>query len=98
MTDADERLAAALRHDAPPPRDARFRLQVIERRERRRFRRRAVGSLTAVTGVAVTSVLAVGAGADAYGAGSVLLFALVLVSAAVVHLPAFGRLLRGLSV
>jgi len=40
MTNIDERITAALQHDAPPPRDPRFRIQLLERRERQRFRRR----------------------------------------------------------
>ena len=98
MTNADERIAAALRHDAPPPRDPVFRLQVIERRERQRFRRRARQAFAGAAAVAVVSALTVREGDEAYAAGSVLLFALVVVTAAVVHLPGFGRLIRRLSV
>lgn len=38
MTTADERLAALLREDAPPSRDAAFRIAVMEGIERRRAR------------------------------------------------------------
>ena len=38
----DERLAAALAADAPPERDALFRLDVLARLERARFQRRIV--------------------------------------------------------
>jgi hypothetical protein len=98
MTQVDERITAALRHDAPPPRDPAFRLQVLERRERQLFRRRARQALASAAGVAVVSVLTVRGGSEAYMAGSVLLFALVVVTTAVVYLPGFGRLLRNLSV
>lgn len=98
MRRSDERIAAALRQDAPPARDPMFRLQVLERRERQRFRRRALGSLATGATVAVILALGILTGRDAYAAGSVLLFALVLVMAVVVYLPGFGRLLRHLSV
>jgi len=98
MTNPDERITAALRHDAPAPRDPVFRLQVLERRERQRFRRRAWGSLAATVAVAVLSALTATAGGEAYTAGSVLLFALVLITVAVVYLPGFERLIRRLSV
>lgn len=42
MSDVDARLAAALGADAPPERDALFRLDVLARIERARFRRRIV--------------------------------------------------------
>ena len=40
MSDTDARLAAALEADTPPERDALFRLDVLARIERARFRRR----------------------------------------------------------
>jgi hypothetical protein len=42
------------------------------------------------------STLTAAAGGEGYIAGSVLLFALALVMAAVVYLPVFGRLVRQL--
>lgn len=98
MTNADQRITAALQHDAPPPRDPVFRLQVLERRERQRFRRRGLHALTAGAAVAVVSALTVRASGEAYTAGSVLLFALVLITGAVVYLPEFGRLIRRLTI
>jgi len=56
MTNIDERIATALQHDAPPPRDPMFRIQLLERRERQRFRRRALQALAG--GVAVLAVSA----------------------------------------
>ena len=98
MMNADDRITTALRADAPPLRDSVFRLQVLERRERQRFQRRALGSLAAGTGVTATSVLAVASGGEAYIAGSALLFALVVSTGALVYLPGFGRLIRQLSI
>jgi hypothetical protein len=98
MTRIDQRIADALQRDAPPPRDPAFRYQVLERREQQRFRRRALGSLAAAAAVAVVSALSITAGGESYTAGSVLLFALVLVLGGVVYLPGFGRLMRHFSV
>src|SRR5215470_1879634 len=55
MSDLDGRLAEALRTDAPPARDPVFRVEVLTRLERARFRRRA--ALT-VAVAAVAAVLA----------------------------------------
>lgn len=98
MTSIDERIAAALRHDAPPPRDAAFRVQVLERRERQLFRRRSRQAMAAGTAVAVTTALTVSSGGEAYAAGSALLGGLVLVMTGVVYLPTFGRLIASLRV
>ena len=96
MTNIDERIAAALQHDAPPPRDPLFRIQLLERRERQQFRRHVLQVLAGGGAVLVVSALTVSAGSMAYVAGSVLLFALVLVTGAI-YLPVFGRLIRRLS-
>ena len=93
----DERIATTLQHDAPAPRDPLFRFQVLERRERQRFRRRALAALAAMAGVLIVSALTLSAGSMAYVAGSVLLFALVLVTGAV-YVPEFGRLISRLSI
>ena len=93
----DERIATALQHDAPPPRDPLFRFQVLERRERQQFRRRTLQALAGGVAVLVVSALTVSAGSMAYVAGSVLLLALVLVTGAV-YLPEFGRLVSRLSI
>ena len=97
MTNLDERITSALQHDAPPPRDPVFRIQLLERRERQRFRRRTRQALAGGAAVLIVSALTVSAGSMAYVAGSVLLFALVLVTGAVV-MPEFGRLIRSLSI
>ena len=96
MTNIDERITAALHHDAPPPRDPLFRIQLLERRERQRFRRRTQQALAGAAAVLIVSALTASAGSMAYVAGSVLLFALVLVTGAVA-MPEFGRLIRRLS-
>jgi hypothetical protein len=98
MTNVDERITAALQHDAAPPRDPVFRLRVLERREQQRFRRRSLHALAAGAAVAVIAALAVSGGAQEYTAGIVLLCALVLTTGGVVYLPEFGRLIRRLSI
>jgi hypothetical protein len=93
----DERITAALQHDAPPPRDPMFRIQLLERAEHQRFCRRVLQALAGGAAVLVVSALTVMAGSMAYVAGSVLLFALVLVTGAI-YLPEFGRLIGRLSI
>ena len=97
MMNIDDRITAALQHDAPPPRDPVFRIQLLERRERQRFRRRTQQAVAGGAAVLIVSALTVSAGSMAYVAGSVLLFALVLVTGAVA-MPEFGRLIRRLSI
>lgn len=75
MTDApDDRLTVLLQESAPPARDPLFRLQVIERRERARFRRRAAALLAAAFALAlVAGVMVPAAGLPvAWGAGLLL--------------------------
>jgi len=56
MSDLDDRLTAALNADPPPPRDAKFRLEVLLRIERERFTRRIVRTLILVFASAVFTV------------------------------------------
>jgi hypothetical protein len=98
VTNTDQRLTTALLQAAPPARDPAFRLQVLERRERQRFRRHALSAVAAAAATVLISVmmlLAVGGG-RVYTAGSVMLFAIVLVTAGA-YLPVFGRLMRRVS-
>jgi hypothetical protein len=48
--------------------------------------------------VALVSALTVSASGEAYTAGSVLLFALVLITGGLVYVPQFGRLIRRLTI
>ena len=45
MSDLDNRLTAALSADPPPSRDAKFRVEVLLRIERARFKRRVIRTL-----------------------------------------------------
>jgi hypothetical protein len=98
MTDIDARITAALQHDAPSPRDPLFRVSVLERRERQRFRRRTRQAIAGGATLTMVSALTMGTGGDAYTAGSVLVFALAFVTGVVLYLPQFGRLIRRLSI
>jgi hypothetical protein len=64
MSETETRLAAALHADAPPARDAGFRVDVLVRLERARFRRRVaravvvaavIGAVSALTAPAITA-------------------------------------------
>jgi hypothetical protein len=47
VTDLDARLTAALQADTPPGRDPLFRIEVLQRRERARFRRQLLLAILA---------------------------------------------------
>jgi len=64
MSDRDARLAEALRADAPPARDPIFRVEVLTRLERARFRRRA----SAIVAVAVVAAIVAAMNAPAFDA------------------------------
>jgi FtsH-binding integral membrane protein len=53
MSDPDIKLTAALNADAPPARDAKFRVEVLLRIERARFRRRIFRTLAVAFAAAV---------------------------------------------
>jgi hypothetical protein len=61
MSDVDARLTAALGADAPPERDALFRLDVLARIERARFQRR----IAMPTAIALVAVMLVAVNAQA---------------------------------
>jgi hypothetical protein len=57
MSDLDARLAEALRPDAPPVRDPIFRVEVLTRLERARFKRRAAFTVALAAVAAVLAAL-----------------------------------------
>ena len=57
MTDLETRLTAALHADAPPARDAMFRVKVLVRLEQARFRRRVRMSVLVAAVMAVLAAL-----------------------------------------
>jgi hypothetical protein len=84
MSDPDIRLKAAIHADPPPARDAKFRVEVLLRLERARFKRRVV--MTLAIAFATVSLLAINAQAieawittDIWRLGMVAFAAVVLV-------------------
>ena len=84
MSDPDIRLKAAIHADPPPARDAKFRVEVLLRLERARFKRRVV--MTLGIAFATVSLLAINAQAieawittDIWRLGMVAFAAVVLV-------------------
>lgn len=83
--DLDQRLAAFLREGAPPRSDPLFRVRVLQRLERRRFRRRLYTLGVAACGAVVMAGL--GAGAEGAPRAGVVLFAAVAAISCLVHAP-----------
>jgi hypothetical protein len=92
--DLDERIATVLRENAPPQRDAMFRIAVLERLERQRFKRRL--SLLAVAAAAVVVLVSLGYGARSNASGSigVLLLCAVLAVSVFRHAPVLTHFAR----
>jgi hypothetical protein len=86
----DERLTQLLLRNAPPLRDPLFRVQVLERRERQRFRRSVVHLLGSVSTLAVT--LAVGINMDE--AARIAVLGAAAAVAVAFHVPLIVRLWR----
>jgi hypothetical protein len=94
IRDDDAILRELLRRNAPPARDPLFRVLVHERRERARFRRRAlVTSAIALAAIAVAVVSTGAPSPSAADAARVLFFGIVLSLAAHWHAPELARLL-----
>jgi hypothetical protein len=96
MSELEQRLGAALGADAPPARDALFRLEVLVRRERARFRGQLTRALALVLAVGVLAALnaqAIGAWIGADPARLVVVSALFsgAVLAALPRVRAFAR-------
>jgi hypothetical protein len=89
----DERLAALLNEGAPPKSDPVFRIGVLERRERQRFRRKSI-SLAVFAAALVASVWAAsGVGASLAEAAALALLC-ISVGALVVYAPVVTHILR----
>ena len=99
MTELESRLRAALGAETPPARDALFRLEVLVRRERGRFRRQLtliVGAVFAAAGLVGLNAQALGAwvGADPARFVVVAALAVAAVLAALPGVRAFARRLE----
>ena len=95
MNDIDRQLAVILREGAPPRRDPLFRVRVLQRLERRRFRRRLY-----VLGIAACGAVAIaglGAGGDVTASVGVVLFCAVAAIACLVHAPVVAHFWRRLT-
>jgi len=57
MTDLETRLTAALHADAPPTRDAMFRMQVLVRLEQARFKRRVARAVVVAAALGLVAAL-----------------------------------------
>ena len=89
MSDPDIRLKAALRTDAPPARDAKFRVEVLLRLERARFKRRVVMALSVA--FATVALLAINAQAiEAWIATDIWRLGMVAVAAVIIMLSLSG--------
>lgn len=96
MTSAeDAKLMALMREDAPPAHDPMFRLSVLERRERRQFRRR-VALLFAMVSIVVLTVLiaARAVGTPVLESAGISLFGVVLVTLGVAPWRWIGRIIQ----
>jgi len=72
--DADERIGELLRSDAPGALDPLFRLSVMERRERKRFRNRSLQVLAGGLAVVVVAMVGMAIGGQALDAAGFLVF------------------------
>lgn len=94
--DDDQQLSELLRSLAPPERDALFRINVLERRERREFVQRVVLLL----GAGVIAVVAYAIAATVGGTNEVargLGLSIAGIAAAAMYVPALLKTVRGMS-
>ena len=92
----DEKLGRLLREDAPPERDALFRIRLLERREQRRFRHRSLMLLAAATVLAVVPVITLNFVADPLAAGLIAVFCMALIAACLFSVRGVLRVMRWL--
>ena len=88
--DRDDRMVEFLRQAAPPARDPVFRLRVLERRERRQFRRQLFTMLAGLLVILLAATFASGMGKGALKTTGALVVATALASA---YLAFRGRVL-----
>lgn len=94
IDDLDERLGGWLRADAPPERDPLFRVALIERRERQRFRRRSRALLSAAAASAVLPAVAFTVAPDPFAAGLIAALCMALIAAALLSARGVVRVMR----
>jgi peptidoglycan/LPS O-acetylase OafA/YrhL len=94
--DPDPRFADLLRKDAPPERDPVFRVEVLCRLERAKYRRRLCALLALGLVLAAIAAVGVGIGGAAREATGVLLIGAALAAAYFIVAPALTQLLARL--
>jgi hypothetical protein len=92
--DMDERLAKLLLLDAPPARDPLFRLSVLQRRERQRFRQRSVARFMAALACVVTPWAVTMTHAGPLETAAALVFGAVLIASYFLYAPALTQILH----
>jgi len=85
-------MAELLRKDSPAERDPLFRVRVLERLERARYRRRLYASIASAVVLAVIAAIGAGAGRSAREAAGALLVGAALVALYFVVAPAMAQL------
>src|SRR5688500_7065392 len=90
----DEQIARLLMRNAPPSRDPLFRVKVLERRERQRFRRNLLQLAVGLAAVAVTLVLGIDMSGGTYDMRHIVLVAAGSAVAVTVYVPLLIRLVR----
>jgi len=93
----DGRIARALTAHAPPPLDAMFRIAVLERRERQRYRRRSRRLLAWSSALAALWVIGFNLGVGVFAAGVMAILVASLVGSCLVAIPVAIQLLRRLA-
>jgi hypothetical protein len=96
MTDdeQDDRLARLLLRAAPPEHDPLFRIKVLERRERQRFRRSVLLLIAGVLAIMVALFVGFRMRGEAYEVARVVLLSTAAVVAIAVYLPPLVQLWR----
>jgi hypothetical protein len=96
MSEREDRTLGELLRDAPPERDALFRLGVIERRERQRFRRRSIVLLVASVSLLGVFWLGWRAGVDLIATAALAALGAALIGACLLSAPGVLEVMRRL--
>jgi hypothetical protein len=91
--DPDKRLAELLSKDAPPARDALFRVQVLARLEREKYRRRLAAMIACAVVFAAVAAVGASVGGTTREGAAALLVGVALTVAYFVAAPTLAQLL-----
>jgi len=94
--DLDSKLGALLRAGAPPERDPLFRIRVLERRERERYRRRSRALLAGALCVTLIHAVALVLAPDVFTAGASAVLGLAILGAGALSAASVVRVVRSL--